>query len=35
VLAVLQNASLGAGSLRLNTPDGPTLELRPLPYGIE
>jgi len=35
VLAVLQSASLGAGTLRLHTADGPMLELRPLPYGIE
>ncbi|MGB8437091.1 MAG: folate-binding protein [Burkholderiales bacterium] len=35
VLAVLHSASLGDGTLRLNTPDGPTLELRTLPYGIE
>lgn len=35
VLAVLQSASLGARTLRLNTPDGPTLELRTLPYRIE
>jgi folate-binding protein YgfZ len=35
VLAVLQNASAGAGTLRLHSPDGPALELRTLPYGIE
>jgi tRNA-modifying protein YgfZ len=35
VLAVLQSASLGSGSLHLHTLDGPMLELRTLPYGIE
>lgn len=34
VLAVLQSASLGAGTLRLHAADGPVLELRALPYGI-
>jgi hypothetical protein len=35
VLAVLQSASTDAGPLRLHAPDGPMLELRTLPYGIE
>jgi len=35
LLAVLQSASVGAHDLHLRAPDGPRLELRALPYGIE
>lgn len=35
VLAVLQTASAASGELRLQRPDGPRLELRPLPYPVE
>ena len=35
VLAVLQTAAVGTGDLRLRASDGPKLELRTLPYGLE
>jgi len=35
LLAVLQSASVGARDLHLRAPDGPRLEMRALPYGIE
>ena len=34
VLAALQTAAALAGDLHLRTPDGPRLELRPLPYAV-
>ncbi len=35
VLAVLQDAAVAAGDLHLRVPDGPVLEVRALPYGVE
>lgn len=35
VLAVLQDAAVAAGDLRLGAADGPQLEIRALPYGVE
>ena len=35
LLAVLQSATANAGNLHLGTPEGPLLEVRPLPYGVE
>lgn len=35
VLAVLQDAAVAGGDMRLRAADGPKLEIRPLPYGFE